>query len=92
MAVLVSALLSQTSWVMLLVFPGPNAPEETTTEEQVTLFTITSFFSEVPIKVKKGFNSYNSSKVVCVTVLPGGIIKGSVQASMKKKIYNVEVS
>lgn len=85
-------LFSQTSRMTLQVFPGLSAPQETTMAEPVTLFTITSFFSEVPIRVKKGLNSFNSSKVVSVTVLPGGIIKGSVQASMKKKIYNVEVS
>lgn len=27
-----------------------------------------------------------------VNVLPGGIIKGKIQASMKKKVYQVEVS
>ena len=42
--------------------------------------------------MKKGLNAFNSSRVLSVNLLPGGIIKGRVQASMKKKIYDVEVS
>ncbi|XP_062860150.1 uncharacterized protein LOC134322724 isoform X1 [Trichomycterus rosablanca] len=59
--------------------------------EPVNLFTITSFFSEAPLRVKKGLNSFNSNRVISVSVLPGGIFKGRVQASMKKMIYEVEV-
>ena len=59
--------------------------------EPVNLFTITSFFSETPERVKKGLNSFHSNRVVSV-VLPRGVIKGSVQASQKKKVYEVEVS
>ncbi|XP_030293203.1 uncharacterized protein LOC115593731 [Sparus aurata] len=59
--------------------------------ELVNLFTVTSFFSEAPLRVKKGLNSFNANRVMSVAVLPGGIIKGSVQASMKKKVYKVEV-
>lgn len=40
----------------------------------VTLFTITSFFSEAPLAVKKGFNSFNSNRVVSVDHHSGGII------------------
>ncbi|CAL8293050.1 unnamed protein product [Arctogadus glacialis] len=58
--------------------------------EPVNLFTITSFFSETPERVKKGLNSFHSNRVVNVAVLPRGVIKGSVQASQKKKVYEVE--
>ena len=58
----------------------------------MNLFTITFFFSEVPLRVKKGLHSFNSSRVMSVAVLPGGIIEGSAQASMKKKVYEVGVS
>lgn len=44
------------------------------------------------MRVKKGLNAFNSNRVINVSVLPGGIIKGKIQASMKKKIYQVEVS
>ncbi len=60
--------------------------------EPVNLFTITSFFSEAPARVKKGLNSFNSNRVASVAVLPDGVIKGSVQASQKKSMYEVEVS
>ncbi|CAL8269567.1 unnamed protein product [Arctogadus glacialis] len=59
--------------------------------EPVNLFTITSFFSETPERVKKGLNSFHSNRVVSVAVLPRGVIKVSVQASQKKKVYEVEV-
>ena len=60
--------------------------------EPVNLFTITSFFRKEPLRVKKGLNAFNSNRVVNVSVLPGGIIKGKIQASMKQKVYQVEVS
>ena len=60
--------------------------------EPVNLFTITAFFSEIPERVKKGLNLFHSNRVVSVAVLPGGVIKGSVQASQKNKVYEVEVS
>ena len=53
--------------------------------EPVDLFTITSFFKDDPLRVKKGFNAFNSDRVVNVTVLPGGVIKGKIQASMRNK-------
>ncbi|CAL8277903.1 unnamed protein product [Arctogadus glacialis] len=59
--------------------------------EPVNLFTITSLFSETPERVKKGLNSFHSNRVVSVAVLPRGVIKVSVQASQKKKVYEVEV-
>ena len=60
--------------------------------EPVNLFTITAFFSEIPERVKKGLNLFHSNRVASVAVLPGGVIKGSVQASQKNKVYEVEVS
>ena len=42
--------------------------------------------------MKKGLNAFNSGRVISVSVLPGGILKGKIQASMKKKIYEAEVS
>uniref|UniRef100_UPI00358E4B05 uncharacterized protein isoform X2 n=1 Tax=Myxine glutinosa TaxID=7769 RepID=UPI00358E4B05 len=59
--------------------------------EPVTLFTLTNFFSSDPERVKKGLNSYNSNRVSAVNVQTGGAIQGTVQASMKKKFYRVEV-
>ncbi|KAL0973601.1 hypothetical protein UPYG_G00206910 [Umbra pygmaea] len=59
--------------------------------EPVNLFTITSFFSESPYRDKKGLNAFNSNRVISVAVYSGGIIRGRVQASMKKRIYKVEV-
>lgn len=58
----------------------------------VNLFMITSFFSEAPLRVKKGVHFFQSNGVVSVAVLPGVSIKGRVQASMKKRTYEVEVS
>lgn len=69
-----------------------RSEKQTTMAEPVNLFTITSFFSEAPLRVIKGLNSFNSDRVMSEAVLPGGIIKGSVQASMKKKVYEVGVS
>lgn len=60
--------------------------------EPVNLYTITSFFGEAPLRVKKGLNAFNSGHVLSVVVQPGGIFRGKVQASMKKKTYEVEVS
>ncbi|CAL9684760.1 unnamed protein product [Knipowitschia caucasica] len=60
-------------------------------KEPVTFFTVTSYFADIPKSVKKGLNSYNSNRVVNVSVLAGGSVKGKVQASMKSKIYEVEV-
>ena len=60
--------------------------------EPVNLFTVTSFFSEEPLRVKKGLNAFNSGRVISVSLLPGGILKGKIQASMKKNIYEAEVS
>ena len=58
----------------------------------MNLFTITSFFAKEPLRVRKGLNAFNSDRVMSVSVLPGGVIKGKVQASMRKKSYQVEVS
>lgn len=63
-----------------------------TMAELVNLFTIPSFFADSSFRVKKGLNSFNSNRVVSVCVLPGGMIKGTVQVSMKKTEYKVEVS
>lgn len=60
--------------------------------EPVTFFTVPSYFADFPNSVKRGLNSYNSNRVVNVSVLPGGSLRGKVQASMKSKIYEVEVS
>ena len=60
-------------------------------KEPVTFFTVTSYFADTPKSVKKGLNSYNSNRVVNVSVLAGGSLKGKVQASMKSKVYEVEV-
>ena len=60
-------------------------------KEPVTFFTVTSYFADFPKSVKRGLNSYNSNKVVNVSVLAGGSLKGKVQ-SCKKKNYEVEVS
>ncbi|CAL9699739.1 unnamed protein product [Knipowitschia caucasica] len=60
-------------------------------KEPVTFFTVTSYFADIPKSVKKGLNSYNSNRVVNGSVLAGGSVKGKVQASMKSKIYEVEV-
>ena len=42
--------------------------------------------------MKKGLNAFNSGRVISVSLLPGGILKGKIQASMKKNIYEAEVS
>lgn len=60
----------------------------------VTVFTLTSFFSEVPELVKKGLKSYAANHVNSVAVQSEGmvlLIKGNVQApmSMKEKNYTV---
>ncbi|KAK7907110.1 hypothetical protein WMY93_015722 [Mugilogobius chulae] len=60
-------------------------------KEPVTFFTVTSYFADFPKSVKRGLNSYNSNKVVNVSVLAGGSLKGKVQASMKNKVYEVEI-
>ncbi|XP_063046180.1 uncharacterized protein LOC134440153 isoform X1 [Engraulis encrasicolus] len=62
-----------------------------TAKEPVTFFTVTSYFASHPKSVKKGLNSYNSNRVISVNVMSGGSLKGKVQASMKKKEYEVEV-
>lgn len=62
-----------------------------TAQEPVTLFTVTSYFTDFPKSVKKGLNSYNSNRVINVSLMPGGTLTGKVQASMKKKSYEVEV-
>ena len=56
------------------------------------MFTVANFFSKDPGRVKKGLNSYNSNRIMSVTVLSDGVFRGIVQASQKKKNYNVEVS
>ena len=63
----------------------------TAAQEPVTFYTVTAYFTDIPKSVQKGLNSYNSNRVVSV-LMSGGSLTGKVQASMKKKSYDVEVS
>ena len=60
--------------------------------DPVTIFTLSIFFAEMQFRLKKGLNSYESNKVMSVNMHPGGIIRGKVHASQKKRVYDVEVS
>lgn len=59
--------------------------------EPVTFYTVTAYFTDFPKSVQKGLNSYNSNRVITVSLMSGGSLTGKVQASMKKKSYDVEV-
>ena len=79
------------------LFPGPKGNATVVcslkaTMEPVTFFTIVEYFSDYPERVKKAVNSYDSNRVVSVRIDPSGVIKGVVQASMKKRSYDVMVS
>ncbi len=69
-----------------------HSPNQITMAELVNLFTITSFLVRQHVGYKKELNCFNCNRVISAAVLPGSIIKGSFQASMKKIIYEVEVS
>ena len=55
----------------------------TTAQEPVTFYTVTAYFSDFPKSVQKGLNSYNSNRVLSVSSMAGGCLRGKVQASMK---------
>ena len=59
--------------------------------EPVNLFTITSFFKDDPNMVKKGLNSFDSGRILSVKVADDGMVAARVKASMKNKVYDVQV-
>ena len=67
--------------------PGPNDNNM----EPVTVFTICEFFAKYPERLKKATKAYEANRVQAVQVNKEGYFKGKVQASMKKRQYNVQV-
>lgn len=60
-----------------------NVNSDICSQKKLTFFfTVASHFTSFPKSVKKGLN-YSSNKVVNVVIMPGGSLKGKVQASMK---------
>ena len=59
--------------------------------EPVNLFTITSFFKDDPNMVKKGLNSVDSGRIISVKISDDGMMAARVKASMKNKVYDVQV-
>ena len=57
----------------------------------ITISALASFFSDEPKSIQRGENHYKSNHIESCEY-SDGIIRGSVQASMKKKSYNVTVS
>ena len=57
----------------------------------ISISALTSFFCDEPSRIQRGENHYKSGHVESCKY-SDGIIRGSVQASMKKKSYKVTVS
>ena len=71
-----------------------QAKRRTKMAEPVTVVTLTIFFSDALDELKKGFDSFQSGKVMSGTVCmhPGGIIEGKVLGSPLSDFHHVEVS
>ena len=57
----------------------------------LSIASLLSYFSEEKKSIKKGENHYKSDHVESFSYHEG-ILRGEVQASMKKKVYKVTVS
>ena len=57
----------------------------------LSICAMTNFFSNKPKSIERGENHFNSGHVLSYSY-SDGILRGSVQASMKNKSYKVTVS
>lgn len=57
----------------------------------ISISSLTSFFSDESSRIQRGENHYKSGHIESC-YYSDGIIRGSVQASMKNKSYKVTVS
>ena len=57
----------------------------------LSIASLLCYFSDEKKSIKKGENHYKSNHVESFSY-HGGILRGEVQASMKKKVYKVTVS